>query len=74
MAKLLPVALENRNPLIESRLQLRIGIDVENLQIETQFDLKPEQTFFHFAAKVAPLTRIQGEAWRPARATFHSVP
>lgn len=68
------VALENRDPLIESRFESRIGIDVENLQIETQFDLKPVQRFFHVAAKVAPLTGIQGKTWRPARATFHSAP
>ena len=74
MTKLLSITLENRNTLVEPRLKRRVGIDVEDFQIETEFALKSQQRFRHVVAKVAPLARIQRENCRSARPICHPAP
>lgn len=74
MTKLLSITLENRNTLVEPRLKRRVGIDVEDFQIETKFALKSQQRFRHVVAQVAPLARIQRENCRSARPICHPAP
>lgn len=75
MTKLFSIALENWNPLVEPGLQNRVGIDVENFQIETDLALQSRQPLLHVVAKVAPFARIQGEHHRlSVGVTFQRAP
>lgn len=74
MTELRSITLENRDPLVEPCFERRVGIDVEDFQIETEFALKSLQRFLHIGAKVAPPARIQRENCRSARPTCHPGP